>query len=351
MQYLVTREGQNYGPYSIEELKIYLQSGRLAPEDLAWHEGDTEWRPLSNLPELAHATAPTVLYHHVSPLKFVIMSIGTLGLYELYWFYKNWKYVRTRDNSRIMPFWRAIFSPVWCYSLGKDVFKSEGRADLTLLSIVAVTYLILSVVWRLPDPYWLVSVFSFVPLLALVRAIDATNRELGLKSEKYNRFRLHHVLVCLIGSSVLLFATLSSVNYFPSTQVITGERLWQKDLQFLRDKEVITPSESILFFYSSGLLSIESDGNLITDQRVASYYYDLEAEDWIVESARFEEIENIEVHFSESAIEDTEIIVSTGKESGFVLQLSAENKRDRLFVDKLKELWRKHRPDLPVAGK
>ena len=37
---------------------------------------------------------------------------------------------------------------------------------------------------------------------------------------------------------------------------------------------VLEPGEKVLWFYSDGLLSIESDGNLLTDRRVVSYWED-----------------------------------------------------------------------------
>ena len=50
------------------------------------------------------------MYFPVSLLKLVIMSTCTFGIYELYWFYRNWCFVRTREAPEIMPFWRAFFS-------------------------------------------------------------------------------------------------------------------------------------------------------------------------------------------------------------------------------------------------
>ena len=45
----LTREGQQYGPYTLEQLKASLGDGTVAPGDLAWHEGITDWVPLSTI--------------------------------------------------------------------------------------------------------------------------------------------------------------------------------------------------------------------------------------------------------------------------------------------------------------
>ena len=47
---------------------------------------------------------PEARYFPVSPAKFVVLSLLTFGIYGIYWFYKNWRYVRERDDSTIWQF-------------------------------------------------------------------------------------------------------------------------------------------------------------------------------------------------------------------------------------------------------
>ncbi len=58
MQLYIHRDGQQYGPYSLEEARDYLASGSLAPDDLAWHDGAADWIPLGSVTELAPAPQP-----------------------------------------------------------------------------------------------------------------------------------------------------------------------------------------------------------------------------------------------------------------------------------------------------
>jgi len=51
-------------------------------------------------------------YHHTAPLKFVILSMATLGIYELYWCYKCWCYIKGEGRKSIHSFWRAFFAPI-----------------------------------------------------------------------------------------------------------------------------------------------------------------------------------------------------------------------------------------------
>ncbi len=64
MQVYINREGQQYGPFSIDQVNQALAQGSLLPSDLAWHEGAPNWVPLSNFtptpspaPVAAHAVA------------------------------------------------------------------------------------------------------------------------------------------------------------------------------------------------------------------------------------------------------------------------------------------------------
>jgi hypothetical protein len=49
----------------------------------------------------------------VSAFKLVIMSVFTLGLYQIYWFYRNWTCIKERDRSRILPALRSIFGIIY----------------------------------------------------------------------------------------------------------------------------------------------------------------------------------------------------------------------------------------------
>jgi hypothetical protein len=58
MNITIHRDGHNYGPYSPEQVKEYLTAGSLLANDLAWHEGVSDWLPLSQVPELVTKPPP-----------------------------------------------------------------------------------------------------------------------------------------------------------------------------------------------------------------------------------------------------------------------------------------------------
>ena len=160
-------------------------------------------------------------YHNTAPLKFVILSVATLGFYELYWCYKCWSYIKDEGRESIRPFWRAFFAPFWTYALFKEVYKGEKTS---LGVAVFVSYFILQVLWELPDPYLLLSFLTIIPLLPVVIKVNKINKnEDGPRSPTYWRFGWKHWLISLLGIPVFAFSVFSSLNIIPSTQVISGD--------------------------------------------------------------------------------------------------------------------------------
>ena len=49
MQFQISRNGQMYGPYTLEDLQRYLASGNVLPTDLAKSEEMTDWLPVSQI--------------------------------------------------------------------------------------------------------------------------------------------------------------------------------------------------------------------------------------------------------------------------------------------------------------
>jgi hypothetical protein len=54
--YHVGRNGQQTGPFSIDQLKAMAASGELNPTDLVWKEGMSGWEPASTLPGVFTST-------------------------------------------------------------------------------------------------------------------------------------------------------------------------------------------------------------------------------------------------------------------------------------------------------
>jgi hypothetical protein len=49
MSVFIYKNDKHYGPYSIDQLKVWVSSGQVQPTDLACYEGGATWVPLSTL--------------------------------------------------------------------------------------------------------------------------------------------------------------------------------------------------------------------------------------------------------------------------------------------------------------
>ncbi len=284
-------------------------------------------------------STPAAVYYPVTLSKFVVLSLLTGGFYDLYWFYKNWCFVRDRDNSSIDPFWRALFSPLWCAVLILDLRRNvnDKTISVALVVFLSIVYFVLSIIWRLPDPYWVATFLAFVPLIPFVKLINTQNQ---YESQQYlinSKWKLRHFVLALFSIPLLSFLVTSSVGLIPSTQVVPGSLLWPHHREYLEKSGIVEADEQVLYFYSAGLFSIKDDGNLLTDCGVISYWLDEESNEFYIEKAVFSEIAQVAPEYGSFA-ELTSVTIRRNDGSGFTLLLSAEERRDRLFLRELEGL-------------
>ena len=117
-------------------------------------------------------------YYVVAPGKFLTLTILTLGLYLIYWFYRQWRSVKERDESDIWPIPRGIFYIFFTHSLFSDIkerLRDKGISyewsPGTAATLVVVITLLSNVFGRLAgrnigSPMTDVASLAAVPLLA-----------------------------------------------------------------------------------------------------------------------------------------------------------------------------------------
>jgi hypothetical protein len=152
-------------------------------------------------------TEPATPYFAVSTRKLVVMSLCTLSFYEIYWFYKNWCLVRIRERSNIFPAMRAIFAYFFCYSLFAKI-RAEGlERDLPIAlpaGPLAIGWIVATLLWKLPDPYWLVSLFAFLFLVPVQRAANLINDKVAPNHDRNDRFSAGNIATMIIGGLLLV---------------------------------------------------------------------------------------------------------------------------------------------------
>lgn len=153
-------------------------------------------------PEIA---AGEPLFFPVSLLKLALMSIATFGLYEVYWFYKNWKCVQRLDDARLNAPIRAIFYGLTSYWLFARMREHAVRADGRSIAAgpLALAVFVLSATWRLPDPWWLAGSLGFVPLLIVQRTANALNLAAAPDADRNSRFGGWNIAALVAGAIFL----------------------------------------------------------------------------------------------------------------------------------------------------
>ena len=150
--------------------------------------------------------------------KFVVMSLCTFGVYQAYWAYKHWAAYRRREQEDLSPFWRAVFTPLFAFSLLPRMQQLTGTYGVPATwsgSALAVGYFLMNISWRLPDPLWLVALFSFLPLLVVQQSINKLNAAVAPDAPRNDSYSGLNVVMIVVGGLVLLLAILGTL--FPDT--------------------------------------------------------------------------------------------------------------------------------------
>lgn len=135
--------------------------------------------------------------------NFIILSIITLGFYNLWWIYKEWIFFKQKENASFYPFVRTLFSLFFLGSLFSRIqtFAIEkGYQKSFSINFLFVGYIFLNFLGRLPEPYFLISFFSFLFLIQPYRALNyAKLNSPDIEVIQHKNFTGPQILIILIG--------------------------------------------------------------------------------------------------------------------------------------------------------
>jgi hypothetical protein len=177
------------------------------PEPVPRPTGDTQPGPEGEI------IGQHPVFFPVGNMKLALMAICTFGIYEFYWFYKNWELVRDRDGVQCSPFWRTFFAPFWVAALFKLV-RERARSAGVSASIspvgLAAALIGLWVAANLPDPFWLISFASFVPLLAVQSVVREINKKEAPFVDQNEAITGKNLIALLVGGLLFLLAVVGA---------------------------------------------------------------------------------------------------------------------------------------------
>ncbi|MEA2491179.1 MAG: hypothetical protein QOH21_2971 [Acidobacteriota bacterium] len=200
-------DGVQHGPASEDAVRTALAEKRVGPDDLVWTDGMPEWIPARRVVALTGGSeAP---FFSVGIVKFVLMNLATLTLYQIYWFYKHWWAIRRRTGEELWPLARAIFAvfffhamqvEVEAYASSKSVPVARQKVGLTVL------FFLLQIAWRLPDPFWLIGFATIVPLALAQHQVNRLHAVAVPFADGNRRIRGWNWLAIVLGLPFLAMA-------------------------------------------------------------------------------------------------------------------------------------------------
>jgi uncharacterized protein DUF4339 len=164
--YSVARSGQQYGPYTLDQLRDYFNQGSVQPTDLVWSAGMATWIPVTDVltPGAAPAAPPPLNAEapHALPLPSPSVPLGedvaaypmppslhwalvllfavlTCGLFSVVWMFIQAAWVRRIDPTCKALFVLAVGIPLqFILSIGSGLAGGgEGKELLNGLALVA----------------------------------------------------------------------------------------------------------------------------------------------------------------------------------------------------------------------
>lgn len=206
----------------------------------------------------------------ISTPKLIVLSVATFGIYEIYWFYKQWKSFKAERDLKVTPWARALFAAIMSYSLFKEVSKAVRSVDKTRNGLeaggLAIVYFILVSLWKLPEPYWWLSMLSVLPLIPAQNAINLYWQKKHDNKVVSSNFGAWNYIWSIIGGIIILLAlygtfgssldTSSATNPLGNTNEITTEQASSPRQGY--DQEEIASSVVNIFCPSTSTVKDES---------------------------------------------------------------------------------------------
>ena len=125
----ITRNGQQLGPYTLEQIQSRVNSGALLPVDLAWCEGMATWAPLSDVPGYPGG-APTFPMESLPPLPKPKPALA--------WVISLFYFISAPFTILYIPLLRLLSSAaIPLPEVQRQYFQSQTVVDYSLIGLTA----------------------------------------------------------------------------------------------------------------------------------------------------------------------------------------------------------------------
>jgi hypothetical protein len=140
----------------------------------------------------------------ISLNRFIFLSVISFGLYPIWWMFEAWRFFMQKDRLNIMPAARAIFAVFFIYPLFNRIqnyAKAQGYTPKFSSVVMCIGFIACSLLVQLPDPYWLISIGSFLFLIPAFQALNhAKQHTQGLKLIHMQKFSIPQWILVALGA-------------------------------------------------------------------------------------------------------------------------------------------------------
>ena len=176
------------------------------------------------------------LFYVVSPFKLALMFWITMGIYDLYWHYKNWALYREARGGGGLPVMRAFFSIFFAPSLFLRMSKEARAVGVTSgapAALLAVVYVLCTLMSNMTSfaptsgpqalPVQLLSLGTMIPIWwALWQCQKRVNATMGDAAGKANHRLTWANWIWIVLGAILWLATL---QWLVMLAVVPGPQL------------------------------------------------------------------------------------------------------------------------------
>lgn len=159
-----------------------------------------------------------------APWRLVLLSIFTFGIYEIYWFYRNWKHIKIHKNLDIRPAWRTVglFVPIYNINLiyrqfadirdfamesGLKTYSSPGWLTFGYILLNGIPLALLDV-WKLTGPAGLLGLLISLLAVWILVVVQETLNDYWKKEqpglEMRAKFSSGEIVLLVIGGIFLI---------------------------------------------------------------------------------------------------------------------------------------------------
>lgn len=140
----------------------------------------------------------------ISTPKFILFSILSFGLYDIWWMFKEWSFFQQKDKLNIRPVLRAVFCIFFLYSLFQRIqkFAHENQYSKTYSSwFLFLAYILTPILIRSIDPYHIMSLMTILYLIPAFQAINyAKRKSISFKIIELKKLTTPQIILVVIGS-------------------------------------------------------------------------------------------------------------------------------------------------------